>query len=155
MRGKLTDMMESMGKTFRTDKGKTIRAAEDMVKGKESAYGISVPSRDKYAKGGQLKKSQKRKILGAVMAAHVAGIQKGRAAGAAPPPPAGGPPMGPGGPPMAPPAGGPPMGMKKGGKVLPPWLKAGKVKKMAVGGRVTKGRGDGCAMRGGTRGRMV
>lgn len=104
----------------------------------------------------KLNKGQKSKIMKAVMQAHVAGIQKGRMAGAQPPA---------GGPPMPPPGAGapPPMGMKAGGKVAskekwtPPWAKkacGGKVKKMASGGVVRGGRGDGCATRGHTRGKM-
>ena len=105
-------------------------------------------------------------------------------AGGPPPGIAGLPPGGPaGGPPMPPPgAGGPPRppGMKKGGKVegsaaeeageskaveaaegkkgeakekwVPPWAK--KSKKYATGGSVRGGRGDGCAVKGKTKGRM-
>ena len=114
-----------------------------------------------YAKGGNVKNPGKKKILQAVMAAHQAGIQKGAAA-------AGGAGMPPGLPPGGP-AGAPPMGMKKGGfvpfakkgagkpgdkkeKWTPPWLKKGK--KFAAGGSVSGGRGDGCAMRGRTKGRF-
>jgi hypothetical protein len=113
------------------------------------------------------KKPSKKKIIQAVMAAHQAGIQKGAQAAAQ----QAGPPPGVAGLPPGGPAGGPPpMGMKKGGfvpfakkgagkpgdkkeKWTPPWLKKGK--KFAAGGRVGGGRGDGCASRGRTRGRMV
>ena len=121
-----------------------------------------------YAKGGNVKKRKstckpgKPEVIRALMAAHQAGVQKGAMAsqggGGMPPP-------GPPGPPGA-----PPMGMKKGGfvpfakkgagkpgdkkeKWTPPWAKKGK--KFAAGGRVGGGRGDGCATRGRTRGRMV
>jgi hypothetical protein len=122
-----------------------------------------------------MKKAKSKKIMEAVLAAHQAGIQKGAAAAAAAPKPAGGPPMAP---PGAPPMGGAPMrppGMKKGGEVeskemmkkeISFFKRKGAPKSMirheeaemknkyASGGRVG-GRGDGCAQRGKTRGRMV
>ncbi len=110
----------------------------------------------------------KKKLVGALMAAKQAGMQQGAQAAAqqaGPPPGAGGPPPGPpgappGGAPMPPPPpGARPPGMKKGGFV-PFWAKKKgedgekPTKKMASGGSVG-GRGDGCASRGKTRGRMV
>lgn len=99
--------------------------------------------------GGTVKKPGKKAVMQAVMAAHQAGIQKGAAMGAQPQ--------------AAPGAGAPPgiaglrPGMKAGGKVgkekfVPPWMK--KEKKFAAGGAVGGGRGDGCASRGRTRGKM-
>lgn len=104
-------------------------------------------------KGGDVKKPAKAKILKAVLAAHQAGIQKGAMAAQRP--------AGPPGIAGLPPGGGAPMGpgMKAGGKVAPkekwtpPWAKKGK--KFAAGGCVGGGRGDGCATKGRTKGRMV
>jgi len=78
------------------------------------------------------------------------------------PPPGGGMGVPPGPPPGGMPPGPPPQGMKKGGKVkakkkwVPPWIKKKGGKPFARGGQVGgRGRGDGCAVKGHTRGRMV
>lgn len=124
-----------------------------------------------------MKRRQAAKFRNAVMAAHQLGIQKGAAMASAPKPPMGpppAPPPGAGGPPMQPGAGAPPpgMGMSHGGAIR----KAAKAlmqhadaedreekgKKMCGGGKVRKakggtvrgGRGDGCAMKGFTKGRV-
>lgn len=109
-----------------------------------------------------MKRKQAAKFRNAVMAAHQLGIQKGVAKASALRPPMGpppAPPPGAGGPPMPPPGAGappamPPQGMKKGGSVWAKKACGGKVKKMAMGGSVRGGRGDGCAVKGKTKGRV-
>jgi hypothetical protein len=92
---------------------------------------------------------KKKQLMAAMLAAHQAGMQKG--AMMATPKPAG-PPPGAGGPPMPPPGAGappppPPMGR-------PGMMKRGGIVTLAAGGRVGK-RGDGCCVKGHTKGRFV
>ena len=116
---------------------------------------------DTFKKGGAVKKRKfsagdKERILQALEAAKKLGAKEVIAKVAPMLQGQGGPP--PGGMPPGP----PPQGMKKGGKVkakkkwVPPWIKKKGGKPFARGGQVGgRGRGDGCAVKGHTRGRMV
>lgn len=143
---------------YTADDGKTVEGQESLPRkrGKLNEFGYATGGSVKtFAKGGNVS-VPKKKLLNALMLAKQAGAQQ--AARPAPPAPGAGAP--------------PPMGMKKGGfvpfgkkkdaggddkkeKWTPPWAKKAKggTVKMAGGGMVG-GRGDGCAVKGRTKGTM-